>query len=134
MVRSSTLSSKNPEIGQLPYSKPGSAWRRHFSGARPVVVSVKDTPAERAPEKTQEQEQDWLTCGLLAHLVLLLVLLVAFRERILAVILLEHALMILAGGVLFLVSARRIGKLFLMLGTLPVVPVLPLVLSLFLGR
>jgi len=134
MERSSTLISKIPEIGHLPYNRPGSAWLVPDSEPRPVVLSVKESPGERAPEKPQEQDQDWLTIGLLAHLVLLLVFLVVFRERILAAILIEHVFMILAGGLLFLGSARRVGKLLLVVGTLPFVPALPLVLSMLLGR
>jgi hypothetical protein len=88
--------------------------------ASPVVqTSCVPVPVEN------EGGQNSLAMGLLMQLGVLLALLIWVKEGVVLAIAIEHVLLAVVGAALFVARLRRVGLTLLVIGTFPMITVLP---------
>jgi hypothetical protein len=83
------------------------------------TVTETTVVAVSAASQEVSRAQDWRIGALLAHMAILLALLFVLREGVLTAYLIEHAVVLGAGLVLFVSPARLLGKALLLIGTIP---------------
>ncbi len=101
---------------------------------KPAARAMLSVSAAQPAQQPKDQDKEWLTAAMLVQMIIVLGLLVAVPGKITTAVLLEHLVVVGIGALLFLKPARRLGKVLLLVGSLPLLPALPFALPLFLGR
>ncbi|WP_088251999.1 hypothetical protein [Fimbriiglobus ruber] len=109
-----------------------------MAAALPVQPSVDTTapPATDVPTARPHfhREHDLLALGMIVQLGLFLYFVASIPKGFLTAVFLESGCIIALGALLYLGNAKKIGRLLMIIGSCPLIPILPFALPILLGR